>query len=76
MPHSQLKCAYYKHMGAAATDQCNGGDAWAKKQYQNQLLVGGEMGVALMLSHILHHRHAPAPRYRPSLPSSNIQEGL
>ena len=64
------------HMGAAATAQFDGRDAWAMKQYQNQLLVGGEMGVALLLGHIYHHRHAPTPHHRPITPSSGIEEGI
>ena len=37
--------------------------------------VGGVMGVVLTLGNILRRRHASTPRYRPKIPSSDIQEG-
>ena len=34
------------------------------------------MGVVMALGHISRYRHAPTHRYRPKIPSSNIQEGI
>ena len=38
--HFLLKCAWYTHMGAAATAQCDGRDAQTTKQHPNQLSDG------------------------------------
>ena len=62
-------------MVAATAAQCDGSGAWTAKQYPNQLWVGGVMGVLLTLGNILRRRHASTPRYRPRIPSSDIQEG-
>ena len=63
-------------MGAAATARCDGRDTRKTKQYQNQLWMGGERGVVLMLGHISSYRHASTPRYRPTIPSGAVQEGI
>ena len=38
--------------------------------------VGGVMGVVLTLGNILRRRNASTPRYRPSIPFSDVQEGI
>ena len=63
-------------MVAATTDQRDGRDTWKTKQQPNQLRMGGVTGVAVTLGNILRHRNASTPHYRPTIPFSDIQEGM
>ena len=47
-----------------------------RKSIRTNFRMGGVMGVVTTLGHISRYRHALTHRYRPKLPSSNIQEGI
>ena len=63
-------------MVAETTNQRDGRDTWQTKQYLNQLRMGGVTGVVVTLGNILRRRNASTPRYRPTIPSRDIQEGI
>ena len=73
-PHTQMRLVYIwvKRRRLSATEVVHG----PHKSIRTNFRMGGVMGVVMALGHISRYRHAPTHRYRPKIPSSNIQEGI
>ena len=73
-PPTQMRLVYIwvKRRRLSATEVVHG----PHKSIRTNFRMGGVMGVVMALGHISRYRHAPTHRYRPKIPSSNIQEGI
>ena len=73
-PPTQMRLVYIwvERRRLSATEVVHG----PHKSIRTNFRMGGVMGVVMALGHISRYRHAPTHRYRPKIPSSNIQEGI